>query len=221
MAWPKGKQRKGQKFVTHCPEETVVDTVDEVLADAPEGEVITFEDPAAKIEAQIEHVAVEIAKAEASGTSISPDIAALLAGMQAQMLAAVAEMRKPSESEQRKLDEEAKRRATIALMSARAAKMEEEQTARMQATCQHSKPDGTTAFIAQVNSDSCYRPYCPYCKYISRPIRAQEWQKAEGLNLRKMKGLTIPMLERMADASLPPIPMEPVPLGMVADLSNY
>ena len=138
------------------------------------------------------------------------------------MVALVQEMRKPTPDEQRKIDEEASRRANNARAAAQAAHAQESQEKRMQESCPHSLPNGKTSFRAQVNSDGCYRAFCPRCRFISRPIRAAEhYRNGEPLDFHKLDAstLTIGKLNQMADASLPPLPIQTIPVGMEADFS--
>lgn len=188
MAWPKGVPRKPQQ----------------------EGETMT-EDIA--VTAEIEAPGV----LPAPSTVLTPELTALLAAMQAQTMAAVAEMRKPSAEEQAKIDEAASRRVAIARSAAYAAKVEEEQRSTLQASCSHSKPNGATAFVAQVNSNGCYRAFCPYCHYTSPNIRVEDWQKTEGLNFHKMKNVTIAQLEALAARSAEPTPPRAVPFGFTPE----
>lgn len=160
---------------------------------------------------------IETPEAVPQPTALTPEMQALIAAMQGQMLAAVAEMKKPSAEEQKKLDEERTRRLAIARNAVYAERKREEDSKGLQEGCSHSKPNGTTSFTAQGNSDECYRAFCPLCRYISPPIRMTENQKREGLNFHKLRGVTIAQLEAAAARSLPPVPPQPVPFGFVAE----
>jgi hypothetical protein len=149
--------------------------------------------------------------------TLSPELSALIAAMRLQTLEAVAEMRKPSAEEQQKIDEERGRRLAIARNAAFAAQEGERQAKMLQGQCSHSKPNGKTAFVAQVNSNGCYRAFCPYCHYTSPPIRVEEYQKANGLEFHKMSGITIAWLEAAAARSLPPVPPQAVPFGFTPE----
>lgn len=150
---------------------------------------------------------------------ISAEMQALLLAMQGQTMAAIAEMKKPSIEEQEKIDARKGRELDAHRANMRALQAQEEAMRAQQAYCSHSKPNGKTSFVGQVNSDNCYRLFCPYCHYTSPPIHATPEQVANGLNLHVLPAtaFTIRSLELAAAASLPPDPVRTIPIGWVVD----
>jgi cobalamin biosynthesis Mg chelatase CobN len=152
-------------------------------------------------------------------SALSAEMQALLLQMQAQTIAAMMEMKKPSAEEQEKIDAQKSRDRERHRATVRAGQAAEAQQAAVQASCSHSKPNGKTSFTGQVNSDNCYRLFCPICRYISKPIHATPEQIANGLNLHVLDAsrFTISALEAAAAVSQPPDPIRTIPLGYVAD----
>jgi hypothetical protein len=154
--------------------------------------------------------------------ALSPEMAQLAQILQQNMLTAVAEMKKPSPEEQAKIDDERSRRAQLAMSIALQTKQSLATKKARQAACRHALHNGKTSFRGQVNSDGCYRPYCAGCDYVSPPIRGDQFRiNNQPLDLYKLDAdkLTIPILEAMAAASLPPLPVSPLPVGAEVDLT--
>lgn len=86
--------------------------------------------------------------------------------MVAAMIAAVKEMKKPTEDEQRQLDEEKALRERRRSEMITIAREEEEMKKRTQAACDHKKPNGQYAVGGQVFSDGIERHFCLRCQKV-------------------------------------------------------
>lgn len=164
----------------------------------------------------------EVLEQPTETVELTPQMAAFLREMQRgnleNTIALAQELKKPDAETQAKLDEEKRRRVANALQLAQQTREGEIELAERQKSCAHSKANGKTAFVGQINSDNCYQLWCPYCHYTSPRIKAQPWQITEGLNLQKMSGITIAMLEKWAEGTVPD-KLRKVPVGMMPDFS--
>ncbi len=123
------------------------------------------------------------------------------------LVEAIREVRKPTEREQQKLDQEAQHALRQMLGRIEMAKNADAQRIAVQASCPHKRPNGVTQFIAAVQSDGYYRPYCNACGKQIGKIRATDQQKIEGIAMDKWTNVTVEGLERMAEASRVVVPM--------------
>lgn len=105
-------------------------------------------------------------------------------------MAAVAEMRKPSEEEQKKIDAELARIKNARIQAAKTGEMEANIIKQQRAGCGHIKPNGMHTFGGQVFSNGWAVIKCQRC-YVEFNVRPLPEQIASGLNLQDIKGLTI------------------------------
>ena len=114
-------------------------------------------------------------------------------------MAAIKELRKPTEAEQEKMDKEkalAKQKLENRIL---AAKADEQGKAMRKAGCSHSMPDGKHTWRTQVNQDGYFRPLCVVCNTVLPPIKATLEQIKEGVNLESYKSIDMAMLEKWAE----------------------
>ena len=116
------------------------------------------------------------------------------------MLKAIAEIKKPTEHEQAKIDKEIELERRKKVAKIREAVSYGRTERENQFRCQHIKhaegimPQGH-AFRAQVNSDNCFRPQCIRCFKSFPPIRCTDEQIKSGTALQNVKtGLTAEVL---------------------------
>ena len=104
-----------------------------------------------------------------------------------------AELRKPTELEQKKLDDERESRIKRAQQSIAAAKQKERMDLALQAQCRsenHARPDGVTRFRAQVNSNGFFVPVCLKCHIELPPVKATPEEIQNGVMLGNYRGIT-------------------------------
>lgn len=125
-----------------------------------------------------------------------------------QTLEAVREIKKPSEREQRKLDEELKIERQNRVRKVRET-VEIERVERVkQFHCQHIKAaegvhERAHAFRGQVNNDNCCRPLCVRCFKSFPAFKVSDEQLKSGMNLGAIKDLTAEILYRAHMQSFP------------------
>lgn len=119
---------------------------------------------------------------------------------QEQMLALAAELRKPTELEQKKLDEEKASQLKRVQMAIAVAKAQEDQDAITQAACTHTRTDGVTCFYGQVNSNGHCVPKCSRCGLQTSPIKATDQERINGIQLQQRGNVTRESLENWARA---------------------
>lgn len=110
-------------------------------------------------------------------------------------------LRKPTELEQKKLDEERVQRIKRQAMSVAAAKQKEASELALQALCRsegHANPNGGTRFRAQVNSDGYFVPVCMKCHIQLPRVKATAEEIQNGVMLGNYKGLTEDALRQLA-----------------------
>lgn len=101
---------------------------------------------------------------------------------QQNFIAAVQELKKPTEAEAKKLADEKARHERNAKQAAADAMRAHEKEAAVQAACSHKKADGSTRWGGQVNGDGHVRFFCNNCMEILPPVKApQEWM-TNGVN---------------------------------------
>lgn len=132
------------------------------------------------------------------------DLMKLIADMQAasddRMMRAIAEIKKPTEHEQAKIDKEIELERRKKVAKIREAVSYGRTERENQFRCLHIKqaegimPQGH-AFRAQVNSDNCFRPQCIRCFKSFPPIKCTDEQLKSGTALQNVKvGLSAEVL---------------------------
>lgn len=119
---------------------------------------------------------------------------ALMSEQSKTFMQGIAELRKPSEEDQKKADEARERRKQASI---NAAKMGQQITAQIlseQQRCRHAKPNNEHTFRGQVHSDGWARIKCQRCMK-SFTVRPLPEMVAQGLNLDQVPGLTVAHLE--------------------------
>src|SRR5579859_6556502 len=114
----------------------------------------------------------------------------------------VAELKKPSELEQKKLDEEQRRRVVSAKARAEESRRTAEEKRQQIAACKHQRPDERHTFVGQVCSDGFIRGTCVRCPYEFGPIKATEEQIKSGVNLNLLPDLTAAKLDAWTSATM-------------------
>lgn len=102
-------------------------------------------------------------------------------------------LRKPTELEQKKLDEERDARIKRHAMSVEIAQRKQGMDAALQAQCRsegHANPNGGTRFRAQVNSDGFFVPVCLKCHIQLPKVKATADEIQNGVMLGQYKNLT-------------------------------
>lgn len=117
----------------------------------------------------------------------------------AQTLELVESLRKPTELEQKKLDEDKDKVIKQHAMSVKIAAQQERMKRNKEAACNHSNKDGTL-FRAQLNSDGYFIPICIRCQKQTSPIKAAAGRQA--IEMHQWNGVTPEALENMAKLSL-------------------
>ena len=130
------------------------------------------------------------------GMNVTPD------ALKDMMTALIAESKKPTLLEQRKIDEEEAQRVKLNKMRVEAARQEMAIKEARKAGCPHKDPRGKHTFRAQVNSDNCIRGICQICHTEFGPIRASQHQIANGVGLENYKDLTLEKLNQWAVQSM-------------------
>ncbi len=100
------------------------------------------------------------------------------------MKAFAAELKKPTELEQKKIDDDRNRLLRQAAIRRNEAKIEEEARISTQRGCAHVKRDNSPAWGGQVNSDGYVRPMCTICRKIMPEIKAPVEWIANGVNMQ-------------------------------------
>lgn len=148
----------------------------------------------------------ELLKAKASAGGIDPEVLQLLMAVVAKSTETTArtivqEMKKPTEAEQKKIDneiEKQKRRAlNAAAIGAQVAAIERAEQSR----CGHSKPNGRHTWRGQAHSNGtvfvqCMRCHKPYFDLVATPDMLQS-----GVNLDEIQGLTEEHLRKWKENS--------------------
>lgn len=145
-------------------------------------------------------------KAVAAKIAESPELLEMLMERFKEMMQANADntqqlaesLRKPTELEQKKLDEEKEQRIRRHQMSIKIAQQEEAMKARKEAACSHANKDGHL-WRAQVNSDGRFIPRCQRCGKTTSPIVAAAGRTAVEMHL--WAGVNVETLENMAKLS--------------------
>lgn len=119
---------------------------------------------------------------------------ALMAEQSKTFMQGIAELRKPTEDEQKKLDEARERRKQASINAAEMGKKITQQILDEQRRCGHVNPRNMHLFRGQVHSDGWARIKCQRCmkSYTVRPLPEMV---AQGLNLDQIPGLTAAHLE--------------------------
>lgn len=138
-------------------------------------------------------------------------IVTVMAESQKQTMEAIAELRKPTEREQRKLDAEIKQERELRVRKVKETVQMERQDRERRFACPHFKAaEGTHgaghAFRGQVNSDHCCRPVCVRCFKQFPPFKVSEENIKSGMNLGNAKGLTAEILYNAHMQSFPDCP---------------
>jgi hypothetical protein len=115
----------------------------------------------------------------------------------------ISEMKKPTELEQKKIDEDRNRREKMARASAEAARREAEEIRGRIAACQHRREDEKHTFAGHICSDGYIRGNCVRCEFEFGPITATQAQKDAGaVNLHLLSDLTARQLTNWTDDTL-------------------
>jgi hypothetical protein len=120
----------------------------------------------------------------------------------AMMTTLVTEMKKPSELEQKKLEDEQRRRVVSAKARAEESRRTAEEKRQQIAACKHQRPDERHTFVGQVCSDGFIRGTCVRCPYEFGPIKATEEQTKSGVNLNLLPDLTAAKLDAWTSATM-------------------
>lgn len=112
-------------------------------------------------------------------------------------------LRKPTELEQKKLDQEKESIRKRTINAVNAAKEGERIIAVTQANCTHmqgnnGRSDGITTFGGQVNSNGYWVPMCHKCSITGLPVKATSQELQGGVNLRSWQHVTLEGLNRLA-----------------------
>ncbi len=112
-------------------------------------------------------------------------------------LSLAAELRKPTDMEQKKLDDERLSLQKRALMAVQAAKQKDAQDNAKRAVCPHKDRNGITCFNGQVTSDGRWAVFCNRCGLPAPRIKATQEERMSGINIRSWENLTFEGLERL------------------------
>lgn len=130
------------------------------------------------------------------------DLAALVAQLGEQqketLIELAAQLRKPTELEQRKLDQERDSIRKRAEMSVAAAKQHDLQQGAKQSRCPHADKNGITTFVSQVYGDGFWKPFCARCQLQLPAIKATHEEEMGGINLRTWENVTEAGLRQLA-----------------------
>jgi hypothetical protein len=118
------------------------------------------------------------------------------------LTSAISEMKKPTDLEQAKIDEDNRRRLRLARASAEAARREQAETNARVAACQHRREDDKHTFGAQIMSNGFIYGRCLRCEFEFGPIEATQAQRDAGaVNLHLISDLTADQLTRWTEAT--------------------
>jgi hypothetical protein len=142
------------------------------------------------------------------------DMLQLLAKMnednQKNMMAMVAEMKKPTEREQKELDVKEAKLVQQQATRLKMAQAEEQRKEMQRKSCAHGTTHGGTGVtthqwrgqvMTPSHCDPYFLPRCTQCNTALKPIRASAEMMTQGVNLNMYAGLNIPILEQWADVS--------------------
>lgn len=111
------------------------------------------------------------------------------------LTAAISEMKKPTDLEQAKIDEDRRRRERLARASAESAKREAAEIRGRIAACQHRREDEKHTFHGHICSDGYIRGGCLRCEFEFGPVTATQAQRDAGaINLHLINDLTAAQL---------------------------
>jgi hypothetical protein len=111
------------------------------------------------------------------------------------LTAAISEMKKPTDLEQAKIDEDKRRRERLARASAEAARREAAETRGRIAACQHRREDEKHTFHGHICSDGYIRGGCLRCEFEFGPVTATQAQRDSGaISLHLITDLTAAQL---------------------------
>ena len=127
----------------------------------------------------------------------SAGMAELLQTVMEQNRLLVAELRKPTDMEQKKLDDERLSLQKRAMMAVQAAKQKEAQDNAKRASCPHKDRNGITCFNGQVTSDGRWAVFCNRCGLPSPRIKATAEERMSGINIRSWENLTYEGLNQL------------------------
>src|SRR5258708_2162507 len=96
------------------------------------------------------------------------------------LTAAISEMKKPTDIEQAKIDEDNRRRTNLAMASAESAKREAAEIRGRIAACQHRREDDKHTFHGHICSDGYIRGGCLRCEFEFGPVAATQAQRDAG-----------------------------------------
>lgn len=113
-------------------------------------------------------------------------------------IALAAELRKPTDTEQKKLDDERLALQKRAIMAVNAAKQKHQQDTAKQANCPHKDRNGITCFNGQVTSDGRWAVFCNRCGLNAPRIKATAEERMSGINLRSWENLSFEGLKQLA-----------------------
>lgn len=112
-------------------------------------------------------------------------------------IALAAELRKPTELEQKKLDEEKSALVKRAEMAVNAAKAQEKVLKAKQSTCVHRDKNGITTFNGQVTSDGRWAYICSRCQLPAPRIKATDSERLNGVNIREWENVSYEGLQQL------------------------
>lgn len=129
-------------------------------------------------------------------------------------IALAAELRKPTEMEQKKLDEEKAKTLKQIEMSVNATKEKDIQDKRKRDGCPHEDGNGITCFNGQVTTGGRWAVFCNRCGTPCPPIKATDSERLNGIGLRTWKNVTLAGLDQLYRqreglSSTPTAAMEP------------
>jgi hypothetical protein len=125
------------------------------------------------------------------------------AGNTEQLKQLAAELRKPTDLEQKKLDDERAALIRRQQQSVTAAKQQAAIVAANQAACAaegHANERGGTRFRGQVNSNGYWIPVCMKCGLQGKPVKATSDEAASGVMLGQWKGINYESLLALAES---------------------
>lgn len=108
------------------------------------------------------------------------------------------ELRKPTELEQQKLDEEKARKEALVKASVERATREQRMKDADQSACSHMKPhpySGKTRIVAPLHSDGLHHPICLFCRKEFKPFAPGADTIQMGMSLDDYQGVTPQIIE--------------------------
>lgn len=111
-------------------------------------------------------------------------------------LGLAAELRKPTDMEQKKLDDERESLRKRALMAVAAAKESDRIVKAKQASCPHKDRNGITCFNGQV-SGGRWAVLCNRCQLPAPAIKATHEEQMSGINLRSWENVSYEGLQQL------------------------